>query len=155
MARDSKHSIWYLAVGFSLFVSISGCKPKDDIVLRSIKEIVLEAEVEPMLRAKAVLYNPNAMHGKLRKIELDVFVNGKKSGRIDQELKIAIPAKAEFIVPLEVKLNMKELGLLDTLLGMIGGRKLKVEYRGSIRVTYKGLPIRLPVDHQSDVRLKF
>ncbi len=155
MVRDSKHSIWYLALGFSLFVFISSCKPKEDIVLRSVKEIVLEAEAEPLLRAKAVLYNPNALRGKLRKIELDVFVNGKKSGRIDQELKITIPAKAEFIIPLEVKLNMKEPGLLDTLLGMMGGRKLKVEYRGSISVTYKGLPIRLPVDHQSDVRLKF
>jgi len=123
-------------------------------VLRNVRDIVIDANTEPTLKAQAILYNPNNIRIKLREVEIDVYVNGKKSGRIDQELKMMIPAEAEFTVPLEVKLNMKELGLLDTIFGMIGGKKLKVEYKGSISVTYKGLPIRVPVNHQSEVRFK-
>ncbi len=154
MAWNSKFNIWHLVSGLMLLVFISSCKPKEDIVLRSVRDIVVDANTEPTLKAQAILYNPNNIKIKLRKIAIDVHVNGKKSGRIDQELKLLIPAESEFKVPLEVKLNMKELGLLDTIFGMMGGKKLKVEYKGSISVTYKGLPIRVPVNHQSEVRLK-
>lgn len=116
---------------------------------------MVDANTEPTLKAKAILYNPNNIKIKLRKVKVDVYVNEKKTGMVDQELKMAIPAEAEFSVPLEVKLNMKELGLLDTIFGMIGGKKLKVQYKGSISVTYKGLPLRIPVDYKSEVRLKF
>lgn len=134
---------------------IASCAPKEDIVLRNVRDIVVDATTEPMLKANAILYNPNNVRIKLRSAKIDVYVEGKKSGEIDQEFKMMIPSKAEFTVPLEVKLNMKELGLFDTLFGMIGGKKLKVEYKGSIKVNYKGIPVRVPVDYKSDVRLKF
>lgn len=154
MVQVSKLSNRYWAWGLSLLLLISSCKPKEDIVLRNVRDIVVDVTTEPTLKAQAILYNPNNIKIKLRKIAIDVYVDGKKSGRIDQEPKLMIPAEAEFKVPLEVKLNMKELGLLDTIFGMIGGKKLKVEYKGTISVTYKGLPIRIPVNHQSEVRFK-
>jgi LEA14-like dessication related protein len=147
-------AIRYLAFGLLLaFVAIS-CKPKEDIVLRNVRDIVVDVTTEPTLKAQAILYNPNNIKIKLRKIAIDVYVDGRKSGRVDQEPKLLIPAASEFKVPLEVKLNMKELGLLDTIFGIIGGKKLKVRYKGSISVTYKGLPIRVPVDYESEVRIK-
>lgn len=141
---------------FVLSVLMTGsCKPKEDVVLKSVRDIVVDANTEPTLKANAILYNPNNIKIKLRKVKVDVYVNEKKTGVVDQELKMTIPATAEFSVPLEVKLNMKELGLLNTIFGMIGGKKLKVQYKGSISVTYKGLPLRIPVDYKSEVRLKF
>jgi LEA14-like dessication related protein len=145
----------YLLIGIVLVMVIGSCKPKEDVVLRNIRDIVVDADTEPLLRAQAVLYNPNNIRMKLRKINIDVYVDGKKSGRIDQENKLTIPAQAEFTVPLEVKLNLKELGLLDTLFGMIGGKKMKVQYKGSISITYKGIPIKIPIDYTSEVRIRF
>jgi LEA14-like dessication related protein len=153
MAQDLKFKIWYLFI--VLLLLAGACKPKEEIVLRNVRDIVIDANTEPTLRAQAILYNPNNIRIKLRSAEIDVYVNGKKSGRIDQELKMMIPAEAEFSVPLEVKLNMKELGLMDTIMGMLGGKKLKVEYKGSIRINYKGVPIRIPVNHESEVKIKF
>jgi LEA14-like dessication related protein len=154
MVRDSKFHIKYWVLGFSLVFLIGSCKPKEDIVLRGVRDIIVDANTEPTLKANAILYNPNNIKIKLRKISIDVYVNGKKSGVVDQEPRMVIPAAAEFTVPLEVKLNMKELGLFDTIFGMIGGKKMKVQYKGSISVTYKGLPIRVPVDYESEVRFK-
>lgn len=145
----------FLIFGIALVMLIGSCKPKEDVVLRNIRDIVVDADTEPLLRAQAVLYNPNNIRMKLRKIDIDVFVDGKKSARIDQENKLTIPAQAEFTVPLEVKLNLKELGLLDTLFGMIGGKKMKVQYKGSISITYKSIPIKIPVDYTSEVRIRF
>ena len=152
--RHSKFGIRYLVLGLLVSVFISSCRPKEDIVLRNVRDIVVDATTEPTLKAQAILYNPNNVKIKLRKIKIDVYIDGKKSGTVDQEPKLIIPAAAEFKVPLEVKLNMKELGLLDAIFGIIGGKKMKVRYKGSISVTYKGLPIRIPVDYESEVRLK-
>jgi LEA14-like dessication related protein len=137
-------------------LSFQSCqRPKEDIVLRRVKDVVADASSEPTLKAEAVFFNPNDASGRLRNINVDIFVNGKKVGRVEKDYKIKIPANSEFSVPLEVKLNMKELGLVDTILGMIGGKKFDVKYVGKLGLTYKGIPIRVPVDYTSQIRVSF
>jgi len=133
-----------------------GCKgPDEKIVLKQIRDVVVDATTEPLLKANAVFYNPNDMRGKLKRINVEVFVDGKKAAFVDQKLKTQIPANGEFIVPLEVKLNIKELGFMDTLLGVIGGKKFEVRYEGSLRLSYRGVPINVPVRYKDEVRVRF
>lgn len=135
---------------------LAGCKkPDQDIVLRDIKDVVVDATTEPMLKANAVFYNPNKMRGRLKKINIQIFVNGKKTGDVNQDLKTVIPSQGEFTVPLEVKLSMKELGFMDTVLGMLGGKKYEVHYQGFLRLSYHGVPIKVPVDYKDEVRIRF
>jgi len=136
--------------------ALTGCKkPDQDIVLRQIKDVVVAASTEPMLKANAIFYNPNNIRGKLKEIDVEIFVNGKKAASVEQKLKTAIPAMSEFTVPLEVKLAMKEFGVMDTIFGMIGGKTFNIHYKGSLKLTYRGFPISVPVDYKDDVRLRF
>ena len=114
----------------ALVVLIQCDRPHEDVVLRQIKDVVVDASSEPTLRANAIFFNPNDMRGKLKKINVEIFVNEKKAAKVEQDLKTTIPARGEFTVPLEVKLAIKELGFMDTLLGMIGGKKFDVHYKG-------------------------
>jgi hypothetical protein len=91
----------------------------------------------------------------LRRINVDIFVNGKKAASVNQDLKTTIPANSEFSVPIEVKLAIKELGFMDTLLGMIGGKKFEVRYEGSLKLSYHGFPINVPVNYKDEVRVRF
>lgn len=135
---------------------LTGCeKPDQDIVLRHIRDVVVDASSEPMLKANAIFYNPNNMRGRIRKIDVEIFVDGKKAASVDQSLKTSIPAQAEFTVPLEVKLAMKELGVMDTIFGMIGGKTFKIRYKGSLKLSYRGVPISVPVDYEDEVKLRF
>lgn len=134
---------------------LTGCGPKEDIEFKYVKDVIVDANTEPLLKGNAVLYNPNKQRLKLRKINVDVYVNDKKTARIDQEPALLIPSQSEFTVPLEVKLNMKEVGFLDTVFGMLGGKKMKIRYKGTISVTYKGIPVRVPVDYESTVNFRF
>jgi hypothetical protein len=95
------------------------------------------------------------MHGRLKKIDIVVYVNGKRAAHVDQRLRTLIPAKGEFKVPLEVKLSIKELGFMDTLLGVLGGKKFEVRYEGKLKMTYKGIPFSVPVDYKDEVRIRF
>jgi len=153
MVRINTIAAFLLAILAITFINCKG--PKEDIVLRQIRDVVVDADSDPMLRANAVFYNPNTMRGKLKKIKVDIYVNGKKSASVDQELKTVIPAQAEFTVPLEVKLAMKELGVFDTLLGVIGGKKFDVRYEGFLKLSYHGIPIKVPVNYKDEVRIRF
>ena len=145
------------AASFVLILALwTGCKaPDQDIVLRQIRDVVVDATSDPMLKANAIFFNPNDVRGKLKKIDVEIFVNGKKAASVDQSLKTSIPAQSEFTVPLEVKLAIKEMGVMDTLFGMIGGKTFKIHYKGSLRLSYRGLPITVPVDYHDEVRLRF
>lgn len=134
---------------------VTGCGPKQDIEFKYVKDVIVDANSEPLLKGNVVLYNPNKQRMKLRKINVDVYVNDKKTARVDQEPALLIPAEAEFTIPLEVKLNMKEVGFLDTVFGMLGGKKMKIRYKGTISITYKGIPVRVPVDYESSVNFRF
>lgn len=150
-----KATLKFLVVSL-LMVLASSCKtPKEDIVLRQIKDVVVDGTTAPMLKAQAIFFNPNPQHGKLKRINVEIFVDGKKAGTVDQELNTIIPANGEFTVPLEVKLAMQELGFLDTIFSVLGGKKFEVRYEGVLKVNYHGFPLRVPVKYKDEVRVKF
>jgi LEA14-like dessication related protein len=157
MNKDNSQIRRFTAFTFLLvaFLAFSCQKPDEDIVLRHVKDVMADASSDPMLKAEAVFYNPNKTSGKLKGIAVDIFVNGKKAGSIDKDYKIKIPARSEFSVPLEVKLNMKELGTVETLLGMLGGKKFDIRYQGNLRLLYHGVPIKVPVDYKSQIKVSF
>jgi len=145
-----------LSILLLLLVTLQSCqKPDQDIVLRQVRDVVVDASSEPILKANAVFFNPNDVRGRLKKIDVEIFVDGKKAASVDQEMKTSIPAQSEFTVPLEVKLAIKELGIMDTLFGMIGGKTFKIHYKGSLKLSYRGLPITVPVDYKDDVKIRF
>ncbi len=147
-----KKVVLFFVLGYSLI----DCKPpEEDIIFKQIKGVVVDAsENVPRLKADAIFFNPNNMKGKLKKMELDIFVDGKKAGHVNQKLALSIPANAEFTVPVEVLLNLKELGLMSTLFSILGAKKMEVRYVGSIRLNYHGIPINVPVDYKSEIRIK-
>lgn len=130
-------------------------RPDEAVVLRQIKDVLVDASTDPMLRANAVFYNPNNTRGKLKRIQVKIFVNGKMAATVDQHLKTLIPAKKEFSIPLEVKLSMKELGFMDTLLGVLGGKRFEIRYEGTLKLTYHGIPFQVPVNYKDEVRIRF
>jgi LEA14-like dessication related protein len=146
---------YLFALLFVSLIFIQCQKPDQDIELRRITDVVVDANTDPVLRANALFYNPNKAHGRLKKIKMEIFLNGKRVGDVDQDLKTKIPSQAEFTVPIQVKLAMKELGFMDTVLGMIGGKKFEVHYRGFLKLSYHGLPVKIPVDYKDEIKVRF
>ena len=139
----------------ALVVFMSACGDYKDVELRQLRNVTADVSDDPMLKMEAVFFNPNPQQGKLKAINIDVFVDGKKAAVIKQKLKIKVPAKGDFSVPLQVKINLKEQGLLNTLMSVIGAKRLKVRYKGNVRINYHGLPIIVPVDHEEEIRIRF
>jgi len=141
---------------FLLFVLAASCVPNEDVVLRSIKNQTLETDStgEQILRTDAIFYNPNNVRMKLKEINVEVFVNGKKTAHADQKFNSLIKAKSEFTVPLEIKLSLKEMGLLDTILSFLGGKKYEIQFKGHLRIRVHGLSFKVPVDYKEELRMR-
>lgn len=107
-----------------------------------------------MLKAEARFYNPNKARLKLKKIQIDVSVDGKQSARVDQCFNTKIKARSEFTIPLEVQISLKEIGLMDALMGVLGGKKFEIHYMGTVKLASHGIPVTVPVDHKQSVRLR-
>ena len=145
-----KYSYWLLLFG------LMACAPKEQVVFKKVLNIRVDAiSNAPVLKADLVLFNPNKKGAKLKKIDIDIFINDKKGGSVDQVLNQKVPGNSEFTVPVEVKINMKELGLLDTLINIFGGKKYTLHMVGKIRVSINGFAVSVPVDETQEIRIKF
>lgn len=144
-------------LGLMIVVIVFSCVPKEQVVFKGVKNIALRegTGTDPELTADAYFYNPNNVKMKLKEINVDVLVNGKPSAQVRQNIKLAIPAKGDFQVPLVARLSLKELGLLDTIFNLLGGKKYEVEYAGFIRVAVHGVTIKVPVKYKEEIKLKF
>lgn len=138
-----------------VFVMLAGCMPEQDIQLRKVRNINLTvSDGKPMLKGDMVFFNPNKVRMKLKKIDLAIFVDGKQAGLVDQKMRMEIPAEGEFTVPIEVELILKELGLLDTISTILGGKKQTVRIQGKIRGSVHGMTLSVPVDYSEEIKLK-
>lgn len=139
-----------------LLLAVS-CLPKNSIELRDVRNLQLNKGEGgyPVLVGDAVFYNPNSARMKLKQIKVDVFVDGKKSARVDHELRIVARGNSEFTVPLTVQLEVKDIGLLDAIKSIFGGKTYQIHYLGDLKVNVNGIPFKVPIDHKEEFKLRF
>ncbi|VXD12160.1 conserved hypothetical protein [Marinoscillum sp. 108] len=106
-----------------------------------------------VLKAEAIFYNPNDVKMKLRKVNIDIELEGKKIGVINQEFTTKVPALSEFRVPLNASFDITEIGLLNGIISILGGKKVVVHYKGFVKVSVHGYPATVPIDFEEEVRM--
>jgi hypothetical protein len=53
------------------------------------------------------------------------------------------------------QLSLKEIGLLDTIVNLLGGKKYNIQYAGYVRIAVHGVTIKVPFTYQEELRLRF
>ena len=128
------------------------------IGLYEMQPLPYVVQIEPgkngdlLLRADAVLYNPNNTTVRLKEIRMNVLLDGNQAASINQKLNSLIKARSEFTIPLEVLVNMKELGLLDTILSLFGAKKHELQFTGTVRIKVSLFPVSIPINHKEEIR---
>ncbi|HEX8061411.1 MAG TPA: hypothetical protein VF473_10775 [Cyclobacteriaceae bacterium] len=136
-----------------LFLIAASCVPNESIELRDVRNFSLTSiGGAQTLSGDALFYNPNSSRMKLRKVKIDVFLDGNKSAFIDQDSKVVAKANSEFTIPVSLQLT-EGLKIKDFLVGAIMGKKYMVRYKGYLKVNINGLPVRIPIDHEEELKL--
>jgi len=146
----------FFTFGWMLFfVGFFSCTPKEDIVFKGIKKVEIQTEgSEPILTAEALFNNPNNVRMKLKEINVDILVDGKQSAKVRQKLKLEIPAQADFSVSLTARLSFKDIGIVDTIINLIGGKKYEIQYIGFVRVSVHGITVKVPVKFKEERKIR-
>ncbi|MEQ8574769.1 MAG: hypothetical protein RIB63_11935 [Fulvivirga sp.] len=109
---------------------------------------------EALLNANAYFYNPNDVKMTLRKVNIDVILEGKKIGTINQSKRTKIAALSNFTVPLDATFNIGDVGMLKSIMSVLESKKMRAQYKGYIKASVHGIPVRVPIDYEEDIRLR-
>jgi len=109
--------------------------------------------------ANAVFNNPNPVSGKLVDTNLKVIVNEIDMGTVQQDTTTAIPANADFTVPVNINFPLKKVfeskkGLLKGVLNALIDKKANVKYEGTITLNFLKVDFDVPVDYEGELILK-
>ncbi len=104
------------------------------------------------LNGDAVFYNPNTRGITLREVNIDVRTDDRLIGQINKSLKLKIKPESEFKVPLDASVNIGDIGVLNGILSMLGGKEILVNYSGYIKVSIHGLPRKLRIEHTEELQ---
>jgi hypothetical protein len=140
---------------FFLAFLVWSCVPKEQVVFRSVNNLTLDVGLggNPVLKGNAIFFNPNKLKATLKEIKVEVLVDGKKAALVDQQMELLVRGNSDFTVPLEAKLDVKEFGLIDAVIGFFGGKSYQIEMTGYLRVKARGVMIKVPVKYSQEVKL--
>lgn len=129
------------------------CDNIETVEYRGLSNFRVGLKPKPVASADIRFFNPNRVSGQLRSAEIEVWVDGKKAGSVTQEYDIPVKKQAEFTVPVEVGLSLKDLGFMSTLSTLLRGDPLPVMLKGHVQLQVHGIPVRIPVEHSEKIKI--
>jgi LEA14-like dessication related protein len=108
------------------------------------------------LHAEAVLYNPNKNSITIKRADIDILVDDKIIAVLEQDFDIKVQPNADFTIPLDVKIRLKDLNLnaIGSALGLLGDSGKEIHYLGKIKVKAYGVPFSVKVDYKDTIQFK-
>jgi len=135
------------------FLLASCSKPKD-LQYVTQKNVRLEQNglSETRLGMDLVYYNPNSYDIKLKKADVDVYVQDKYFGHSTLDSTFDIPKLDTFTLPVWVKVDTKNI--LGNALAVLGVREVKLRLEGTAKVGRPGFYVTIPVRYEGMQELK-
>lgn len=98
------------------------------------------------LKIELNYFNPNNFGLQLKSTDLDIFINNNYLGNTYQEYQVTIPKSNEFIIPLSIDIDMKNL--FKNSLHAFANKEVTVKISGSIKVGKANTFISFPVNYE-------
>ncbi|NNC86645.1 MAG: LEA type 2 family protein [Bacteroidia bacterium] len=145
-----------------LFISfLSACTEPKEPEFKSVNNVkVVEfTDKVVVIDANAVFHNPNPYSVTLQKSDIDVFVNEINVGKAKQIKSSDIAANSEFTMPMQISFPPSKIlndtqGLINIALGALGGKKIDLQYKGSVTLSVLEIPFTVPVDYEDEIKFK-
>ena len=139
-------------------LGLSSCNKPESPQFKYLENVVVELESlsTANLHADAVLFNPNKNTITIKSVDIDVLMDEKVIAVLNKEYEIKAQANEDFVVPLDVKIKLKDLNLnaIGSALGLIGDKGQEIRYLGKIKVKAYGVPFSVKIDYKDNINLK-
>lgn len=99
-------------------------------------------------------YNPNNFGLQLKRVELDIYIEGNYAGHTSQEHQITIPRRSDFTLPVRIEVDMKNI--FKNALNTLFSKEVTVKVTGKIKLgkanVFFGMPVNYEGKHQLGLR---
>ncbi len=135
------YSLFILAISFSM----SSCRAPQELVYKDFKNFSIEklGFSNSEVKMDLIYYNPNNFGLQLKRTDLDIFIDGNYLGQTAQEFQVSIPKRADFTIPLMIKVDMKNV--FKNAISSFFGQEVMVRIIGKVKVgkanVYKSFPV--------------
>ena len=138
-----------------LTLLLSSCSTPKELEYRDFKNFAINKVGFASSTAKMdmIYYNPNNFQLQLKKTDLDIYINGVFLGHSTQEYQVTIPKKDQFIIPVVLVVDMKNL-LKNSLTALLN-KQVMVKVTGSVRVGKANLFMNIPVNYEGMQEVDF
>ncbi len=141
-----------------IIVGLSSCNKPESPQFKYVENIVvaLESLSTANLHAEAVLFNPNKNTITIKGADIDIILDEKVIAVLEEDYDIKAIGNEDFMVPLDVKIRLKDLNLnaIGTALGLMGDDGQEIRYLGKIKVKAYGVPFSVKVDYTETIKVK-
>ncbi len=141
-----------------VLVGLSSCNKPESPQFKYLENVVVELESlsTANLHAEAILFNPNKNTITIKGVDIDVLIDEKTIAVLEKDYDIKVKGNDDFVVPLDVKIRLKDLNLnaIGSALGLIGDKGQEIRYLGKIKVKAYGVPFSVKIDYKDNINLK-
>ena len=133
-----------------MLLILSACQAPKDLVFKDYKNLKLEnvTFANAAMRVDLIYYNPNNFGLQVSRTDLDIFVDSTFLGHSSQNIQVSVPKLGDFVLPLKVDLDVKNL-LKNGVTGLTSlfNKDVKVRFLGSIKLGKAGVYKSFKVDY--------
>lgn len=139
----------FLSLALASLFMLSSCQSPKDLVYRDFKNLSVPkiGFGNTVLKVDLVYYNPNNFGLQLKTTELDIYVDNTYFGHSSQDFQVSIPKRAEFTLPIEVQVDMKNA--LKNVLGTLLGKEVLIRVEGKVKIGKANVFKSFPVNYES------
>ena len=144
-----KKTISPLFALFILFImAMTSCRAPKDLEYRDFKNLRVEqlGFSSSTIKVDLLYYNPNNFGLQLKETNLDIYIDSNFLGHSAQEYQITIPKRAEFTLPFQVDVDMKNM--LKNALSTIMSKEVWVKVTGTVRLGKANIYKTFPVSYE-------
>lgn len=152
-----------LRIIFYLFASILlfSCKVSEKPEYKAVENIKIDrmTDKEVIVSADAVYFNPNHIGGSVKKVDIDLFLDGVKISEVSSTT-FEINSQENFKVPLKANIPYGDLfgkngkNMLGNLLNAALSNTVQINYKGTITLDLGAVNYDYALDETMELNLR-
>ena len=137
-----------------IFLAMASCKSMKDPVFKGIENVKMGPVgiTESLVTLDIRYQNPNNFNGKLKQAEGDAWMDSTYLGHFVADSTIHIPANGEFLVPVRLMMDMKQI--LKNSYTALMNEEVMLRIKRSARAGRSGFYKNFSLDYQGKQNLR-
>ena len=123
-----------LSAFFIALLFMTSCREPRELEYRDFKNLSSDklGFTTSTFKVDVIYYNPNNFGLQLKRIDLDVYIDSNYLGHTTQEYQINIPRRAEFTLPINLEVDMKNA--YKNAIPALFGKEVTVKVIGKVKL---------------------